>query len=117
VSFILHRWKCLYPAYIDSSRTIAEGRRLSVQQGVEKPTAAEMGQALTDLISQMATDDDQALSFDGHIVQKSKVYPRDAACVLKGRVKVNLQPSAAQGSAGNSEHVFLVFVLLQSAYS
>jgi signal recognition particle subunit SEC65 len=36
------RWKIIYPAYINSKKTIAEGRKISAEKGVEAPTVVEI---------------------------------------------------------------------------
>ena len=36
------KWKVIYPIYMNSKKTIAEGRRLPVNKGVENPTAVEL---------------------------------------------------------------------------
>jgi signal recognition particle subunit SRP19 len=36
------KWVVLYPAYLNSKKTLAEGRRISSSQGVENPTPTEI---------------------------------------------------------------------------
>lgn len=36
-------WNILYPVYINSKKTIAEGRRISASKACENPTALEIG--------------------------------------------------------------------------
>ncbi|KAK3096030.1 hypothetical protein FSP39_022169 [Pinctada imbricata] len=40
------RWLCIYPAYINSRKTLQEGRRLPKEQCVENPTYAEIRDVL-----------------------------------------------------------------------
>ncbi|KAF4522722.1 hypothetical protein B566_EDAN010928 [Ephemera danica] len=40
------RWICIYPAYINSKKTRAEGRRIPVDKAVENPTHQEMRDVL-----------------------------------------------------------------------
>lgn len=39
----IKKWVVLYPVYINSKKTIAEGRRISVNKACENPTCAEIG--------------------------------------------------------------------------
>ncbi|XP_044131870.1 signal recognition particle 19 kDa protein [Bufo gargarizans] len=36
------RFMCIYPAYINSKKTIAEGRRIPVEKAVQNPTCVEI---------------------------------------------------------------------------
>lgn len=38
----IKRWTVFYPVYINSKKTVAEGRRISVSKGCENPTCAEV---------------------------------------------------------------------------
>lgn len=37
-----NRWICIYPLYINSKKTLAEGRRIKKEKGVENPTSQEI---------------------------------------------------------------------------
>jgi len=37
------KWMILYPVYINSKKTIAEGRRISASKACENPTVIEIG--------------------------------------------------------------------------
>ena len=37
------KWMILYPVYINSKKTIAEGRRISASKACENPTLVEIG--------------------------------------------------------------------------
>jgi len=39
----IKKWMVLYPVYINSKKTIAEGRRISTSKACENPTCAEIG--------------------------------------------------------------------------
>lgn len=39
----IKRWVVIYPVYINSKKTVAEGRRISVEKACESPTCAEIG--------------------------------------------------------------------------
>ncbi|GFY69527.1 uncharacterized protein TNIN_24401 [Trichonephila inaurata madagascariensis] len=40
------RWICIYPAYINSKKTNAEGRRINKEKCVENPTCQEIRDVL-----------------------------------------------------------------------
>ena len=40
------RWVCIYPAFINSKKSLAEGRRIPKQKSVENPTISEMMEAI-----------------------------------------------------------------------
>ena len=39
----IKKWIVFYPVYINSKKTIAEGRRISISKACENPTCAEIG--------------------------------------------------------------------------
>ena len=45
----IKKWIVLYPIYINSKKTIAEGRRISTSKACENPTCAEIGDCCTHL--------------------------------------------------------------------
>ncbi|XP_076080880.1 signal recognition particle 19 kDa protein-like [Mytilus galloprovincialis] len=74
------RWICVYPAYINSKKSLKEGRRLQKQICVENPTCQE----IKDVLIQSGL----------HIGIENNVYPReldhrDPKC--RGRVRVMLK--------------------------
>lgn len=36
------RWICIYPLYLNSKKTLVEGRRIKKEKGVENPTSQEI---------------------------------------------------------------------------
>ncbi|KOB71106.1 Signal recognition particle 19 kDa protein [Operophtera brumata] len=42
----VERWICIYPAYINSKKTLAEGRKLPKESCVENPTHQEIRDVL-----------------------------------------------------------------------
>lgn len=40
------KWQSIYPVYLNSARSLKEGRRLPVNQSVKNPTAAEILEAM-----------------------------------------------------------------------
>ncbi|KAI7740240.1 hypothetical protein M8C21_031171 [Ambrosia artemisiifolia] len=57
-------WNILYPAYINSKKTIAEGRRISASKACENPTALEIGDCCGHLKIPFAIEIDKAYSRD-----------------------------------------------------
>lgn len=45
----IKKWIVFYPVYINSKKTIAEGRRLSISKACENPTCAEIGDCCSHL--------------------------------------------------------------------
>ncbi|CAH9131815.1 unnamed protein product [Cuscuta epithymum] len=72
----LKKWIILYPVYINSKKTIAEGRRISVSKACENPTCAEIQDCCNHL---------KVLS----TIETEKAYPRDY--MQRGRVRVLLK--------------------------
>lgn len=73
------RWICVYPAYIDSHKTRAEGRRIPKNKAVERPTVKEICDIL--------------LAAQFKVGVERKFYPRDGSkeedrC---GRVRIQLK--------------------------
>ncbi|KAF3432489.1 hypothetical protein FNV43_RR27229 [Rhamnella rubrinervis] len=72
----IKRWIVLYPVYINSKKTIAEGRRICVSKACENPTCAEIGDCCSHFKLPFAIEIDKA-------------YPRDF--MQRGRVRVLLK--------------------------
>ena len=75
------RWICIYPAYLNSKKTLAEGRKLPVKQSVENPTLAEIRDVLV------------AGGFQIEL-EANKVFPRELnkyEMIARGRVRVHLK--------------------------
>lgn len=66
----------IYPSYLDSTKTIAQGRRIGQEVAVEMPTVSDISQAL------------QSLNIR-HVLQPHKGYSRDIETLWEnpGRVK------------------------------
>uniref|UniRef100_W5MW61 Signal recognition particle 19 kDa protein n=2 Tax=Lepisosteus oculatus TaxID=7918 RepID=W5MW61_LEPOC len=73
------RFICIYPAYLNSKKTIAEGRRIPVEKAVENPTCTEMRDVLT------------AAGFN--VLVENKMYTRELNrdVQFRGRVRVQLK--------------------------
>ncbi|KAJ8380946.1 hypothetical protein SKAU_G00017240 [Synaphobranchus kaupii] len=74
------RFMCIYPAYVNSKKTLAEGRRIPSGKSVENPTCAEIGDVLT------------AAGLNV-LVENKKMYPREwnRDVQFRGRVRVQLK--------------------------
>mmetsp|Transcript_65948 Transcript_65948/g.212725 ORF Transcript_65948/g.212725 Transcript_65948/m.212725 type:complete len:153 (-) Transcript_65948:129-587(-) len=70
------KWNILYPNYINSKKTVPEGRRIAVNKGCEHPHAAEMAEIC------------EYLKIP-HVLEMDKAYPRD--WLIRGRVRVLLK--------------------------
>ncbi|KAI7866123.1 signal recognition particle, SRP19 subunit [Spinellus fusiger] len=68
-------WVCVYPVYIDNSKSMTDGRKISKEKAVEKPHAYHMAIA--------------AQSMGLPVVYEGKKHPRDWA--NPGRIKVQLK--------------------------
>lgn len=76
------RWKTIYPAYINSNRTLVTGRRINKEKAVADPKWAEIRDVLE------ATDGFKVLA------EPEKVYPRELDKEnCRGRVKYQLPPN------------------------
>ncbi|XP_064596273.1 signal recognition particle 19 kDa protein-like [Liolophura sinensis] len=74
------RWICIYPAYINSKKTIAEGRRIPKEAGVDNPTYNEIR--------------DVCASAGIVLGVENKVYPRELDHrdqKSRGRIRVQLK--------------------------
>ncbi|WCJ20819.1 Signal recognition particle 19 kDa protein [Euphorbia peplus] len=72
----IKKWVVLYPVYINSKKTIAEGRRICVTKACESPTCIEISDCCTHLKLPKA-------------IELDKAYPRDFMQI--GRVRVLLK--------------------------
>lgn len=71
------RWICIYAAYINSKKTLAEGRRVPKHKAVENPTAYE----IRDVLAQAGCE----------IGVENKLYPREVDRNARGRIRVQLR--------------------------
>lgn len=75
------RWICIYPAYLNSKKSIADGRKISEKLAVENPTCNEIRDVLVAAGFQV--------EFEGW-----KVFPRELMKyenTARGRVRVQLK--------------------------
>ncbi|KAK8918848.1 Signal recognition particle 19 kDa protein [Platanthera zijinensis] len=72
----IKKWNIIYPIYINSKKTIAEGRRISASKSCENPTCIEIGDCCKHLKLPCA-------------IELDKAYPRDF--MQRGRVRFLLK--------------------------
>lgn len=76
----MSRWICIYPNYLNSKKTLAEGRKIPISKAVENPTLAEIRDVLI------------AAGFKMGI--ENKVHPRELnkhEMLYKGRIRIQLK--------------------------
>ncbi|PKK26112.1 signal recognition particle 19kDa [Columba livia] len=71
---------CIYPAYLNNKKTIAEGRRIPIDKAVENPTSTEI-------------QDVCAAAGFNVLLEKNKMYPREwnRDVQYRGRVRIQLK--------------------------
>ncbi|KAL3817899.1 hypothetical protein ACJIZ3_003804 [Penstemon smallii] len=72
----IKKWIVLYPIYINSKKTLAEGRRINASKACENPTCVEIYDCCSHLKLPCA-------------IESEKAYPRDF--MQRGRVRVLLK--------------------------
>ncbi|XP_010588141.1 signal recognition particle 19 kDa protein isoform X1 [Loxodonta africana] len=74
------RFICIYPAYLNNKKTIAEGRRIPINKAVENPTATEIQDVCL------------AVGLNAFL-EKNKLYSREwnRDVQYRGRVRVQLK--------------------------
>ncbi|KAK9934077.1 hypothetical protein M0R45_021235 [Rubus argutus] len=72
----IKKWVVLYPVYINSKKTVAEGRRIALDKACESPTCVEIGDCCSHFKVPFA-------------IEVYKAYPRDF--FQRGRVRVLLK--------------------------
>ncbi|XP_070536764.1 signal recognition particle 19 kDa protein-like isoform X2 [Ptychodera flava] len=78
------KWICLYPAYINSKKTLAEGRRIPKSKAVEHPTVQEMKDVL--------------LASGIQLGLENKMYPRDPNRDVQSRGRLRIKMLKEDGS-------------------
>ncbi|VDP24710.1 unnamed protein product [Heligmosomoides polygyrus] len=92
------RWIVIYPTYLDSKKSLQQGRKIPKELAVENPTAAEIMDVLT------ATGLNPVL-------ERGKLHPReqDREPEKLGRVRVMLKND--DGTPKNSEYPTSEFII------
>jgi len=77
----------IYPSYLDSTKSIKQGRRIGIEQAVDTPTVSDISQALQQLQLK-------------HVLQPHKGYSRDTTTLWDnpGRIRVDLSSSDQHSS-------------------
>ena len=94
------RWVCIYPCYLNSKKSLAEGRKVPMSIAVENPTVAEIKDILINAGFKMAIE--------------NKVHPRELykfEMPYRGRVRIQLKnddgtPYLKDFPTSNSIHFF-----------
>ncbi|XP_029427453.1 signal recognition particle 19 kDa protein [Rhinatrema bivittatum] len=73
------RFICIYPAYVNSKKTIAEGRRIAIEKAVPNPTCAEI------------QDVCEVVGLTTHIENKTFTREGNRDVQFRGRVRVQLK--------------------------
>lgn len=76
---LIRRWICIYPAYINSKKTLAQGRKIAKEKCVENPTHQEIR--------------DVILAAGLKVGVENKLYSRERSKELlyRGRIRVQLR--------------------------
>ncbi|CDW57935.1 signal recognition particle 19 kDa protein [Trichuris trichiura] len=98
------KWITIYPAYLNSKKSVAEGRRVPLAKAVENPTCSEIAEILKNI--------------QLNVKIEKKMYPRDPNrdWQFQGRVRLQLRNadgSIVNPSLPNSKRSFFFFSLLR----
>ena len=74
----------IYPSYLDSSKTIKQGRRIGAEKAVDTPTVQDISEALASMSIR-------------HVSQPHKGYSRDATTLWDNPGRVRVDPSVLEG--------------------
>jgi len=72
-------FQCIYPSYLDSTKTTAKGRRIGAEKAVPNPTVSDISQVL------------QTLNIR-HVLQPNKGYSRDIETLWDNPGRVLYEP-------------------------
>ncbi|KHJ42668.1 SRP19 protein [Trichuris suis] len=81
------KWITIYPAYLNSKKSVAEGRRVPLSKAVENPTCSEIAEILKNI--------------QLNVKIEKKMYPRDPNRDWQFQGRVRLQLRNADGSIVN----------------
>ncbi|VDN56697.1 unnamed protein product [Dracunculus medinensis] len=84
------KWICLYPLYINSRKTIAQGRRVSKAKAVDSPTSQEIYDILANAGLNVK-------------IEKQKMHPLDPNRDLNSQGRVRVQFRNDDGSLFNEK--------------
>ncbi|KAJ8919117.1 hypothetical protein NQ315_012102 [Exocentrus adspersus] len=83
------RWICIYPAYINSKKTLAQGRKIAKEKCVENPTHQEIRDVL--------------IAAGLKVGVENKLYSRERSKELLYRGRIRIQLKNDDGSLFNHE--------------
>ncbi|XP_038559313.1 signal recognition particle 19 kDa protein [Micropterus salmoides] len=78
------RFICIYPVYINSKKTLAEGRRIPAEKAVENPSCSEIRDVLT--------------AAGMNVYMENKLHPRELNRDVQFRGRIRVQVKEADGS-------------------
>jgi len=84
------RWVCIYPAYINSKKTIAQGRRIPKEKAIENPTHQEIRDVLVAAGLKVGVE--------------NKLYSRERSKELLFRGRIRVQLKNDDGTPVNTEY-------------
>lgn len=87
--FLFYRWICIYPLYLNSKKTRAEGRKLPKEKCVENPTHQEVRDVL--------------LAAGLKVGVENKLHPKERSKELLYRGRIRVQLKNDDGTPVNSE--------------
>jgi signal recognition particle subunit SRP19 len=96
------RWICIYPAYLNNKKTVAEGRRIPLDKACENPTCNEIRDVLLNAGFKVE-------------LEAHKVHPRELQkyeLLYKGRVRVQLKTDDDKPVKENLDNSKFFFFLL-----
>jgi len=74
---------CIYPSYLDSSKSVKQGRRIGVEKAVDTPTTQDLSDALASLSVR-------------HVQQPHKGYSRDQTTLWDNPGRVRVDPAVLE---------------------
>ncbi|KAJ9598590.1 hypothetical protein L9F63_010719 [Diploptera punctata] len=83
------RWICIYPAYINSKKTLAQGRRIPKEKAVENPTHQEIRDVLVNAGMRVGVE--------------NKLYSRERSKEILYRGLIRVQLKSDEGTPLNSD--------------
>lgn len=91
IAFRIYYSQCIYPNYIDKSKSVKEGRRLTLNRSVDRPSLGEMIEICQ--------------KYSIPFVAENKAYSRD--WLTRGRLRVNLNAVEEETVNTSMLNVFL----------
>lgn len=73
-------FQCIYPSYLDSTKSVSKGRRIGAEKAVPNPTVSDISQVL------------QTLNIR-HVLQPNKGYSRDIETLWDNPGRVLFEPT------------------------